>query len=433
MIPAFLVDVDFSKQKLLNPVFQVLASAPASPVQGQFYFNSTLSKFGYYKGAAWTYWSEPAFQDGGAITWTISGDSITLNIADATTSLPGLFSAADKTKLNAATSTATSGTIVLRDGAGSIAVNNIAASTGTVGSTASNPTDIVNLQTLLNYVSTGSKYKEPVRVAVSTNVATLSGTGTYDGVTVVAGDKILLYGQTTASLNGLYTVAAGAWARTADLPAASRAAGSLIIVTEGTVNADSMFVCTTDSTADVVGTNNLSFNRFPNSIQVDNTSIYLNSGVLAIKAGGVGTAELAASAVTTAKIADANVTTSKIADTNVTTPKIADSAVTAAKIATAAVDGTTIAGGAGTALKVNGYTYVPTTTVQRVITVSNVVVGGGSPVNVPHPYNTLNIAEVTVRDSTTKQPFFVDWTPNAVGTVAIISNITKTVDVTIEA
>ena len=43
-----------------------------------------------------------------------------------------------------------------------------------------------------------------------------------------------------------------------------------------------------------------------------------------IKAGGVGTAELAGSAVTTEKIADSAVTTAKIADNNVTKAKLAD-------------------------------------------------------------------------------------------------------------
>ena len=52
-----------------------------------------------------------------------------------------------------------------------------------------------------------------------------------------------------------------------------------------------------------------------------------------IKAGGVGTTELADSAVTTTKIANDAVITDKIADGNVTTAKIADKNVTLAKLA----------------------------------------------------------------------------------------------------
>jgi hypothetical protein len=58
---------------------------------------------------------------------------------------------------------------------------------------------------------------------------------------------------------------------------------------------------------------------------------------LNIKAGGVGTTELADSAVTSAKIADAAVITAKISDGAVATAKIADAAVVTAKISDGAV------------------------------------------------------------------------------------------------
>lgn len=66
-------------------------------------------------------------------------------------------------------------------------------------------------------------------------------------------------------------------------------------------------------------------------VNVDGTSIEIDSDVLQIPDLGISTAKIASSAVTTAKIADSNVTTAKIADLNVTTGKIADGAITAAK------------------------------------------------------------------------------------------------------
>ena len=120
------------------------------------------------------------------------------------------MSAADKTTLTAATAANTASTLMLRDGAGSVAVNNLAATSGTVGTAAVSGTDIVNLQTLLNYLNTGTKYKEPVRLATNTNVVTLSGPQTIDGVAAVAGDRILLFGQTSGIANGIYVVQAGA-------------------------------------------------------------------------------------------------------------------------------------------------------------------------------------------------------------------------------
>lgn len=53
------------------------------------------------------------------------------------------------------------------------------------------------------------------RLVTTTNVA-LSGLSALDGFTPIAGDRILVTGQTTASQNGVYVAAAGAWSRAAD-------------------------------------------------------------------------------------------------------------------------------------------------------------------------------------------------------------------------
>jgi len=58
-----------------------------------------------------------------------------------------------------------------------------------------------------------------------------------------------------------------------------------------------------------------------------------DTGVVAIAAGVIATADLADLAVTTAKLADLAVTTAKLADLAVTTAKLADLAVTTAKMA----------------------------------------------------------------------------------------------------
>jgi hypothetical protein len=424
MIPAFLVNLDFSKNQLLNPAFQVLATEPNSPVLGQFFYNSTNSKFGYYNGTIWVYGSQLTFANGGAINWTIAGDSVTLNIANTTQSVAGFMSTVDKIKLDAATASNTNNTIVIRDGSGGIAVSNISTTTGTIGTNAVNGTDIVNLNTLLNYLNTGTKYKQPVRIAVPTNVSTLSGLQTLEGVTLVANDRVLLYGQTTASQNGFYVAASGVWTRTTDLPTGSNASGVHVVVMEGTLNADNIYICTTDNAVGIVGTNVLAFNRLPSSIQVDNVTIELAAGVLQVKDLGISTAKLANLAVTTAKIADSNITTAKIADSN----------ITSAKIATSAADQSTITGGGGTAFTVANYTPISGSTIQRVRVVTGVTIGAGTPINVTHNFNTLNIADVSVRDSSTGQNYYLDWIANAVNTVSLTANgANKTVIVTVTA
>ena len=57
--------------------------------------------------------------------------------------------------------------------------------------------------------------KDPCRLATTAN-DTLSGLAARDGVTPVANDRVLVKNQSTASANGIYVAAAGAWTRAID-------------------------------------------------------------------------------------------------------------------------------------------------------------------------------------------------------------------------
>lgn len=94
--------------------------------------------------------------------------------------------------------------------------------------------------------------KRAVKVATTANI-TLSGTQTIDGVAVVAGDRVLVKDQTTASQNGIYVVAAGAWARAAGADTSLEMAGSVVAVESGTVNGGIHFDTDFKST-DTLGT-----------------------------------------------------------------------------------------------------------------------------------------------------------------------------------
>lgn len=109
----------------------------------------------------------------------------------------------------------------------------------------------------------GLDWKQPVRGASTANVASLSGPQTIDGVSLVAGDRVLLKDQTTASANGIYVVAAGAWARSTDMDASSEVeSGMVVTVSEGTANADKAFILTTNG-AITLGTTSLAFAALP--------------------------------------------------------------------------------------------------------------------------------------------------------------------------
>lgn len=118
-------------------------------------------------------------------------------------------------------------------------------------------------------VKTGLDIKDSVRAATTANI-TLSAPQTIDGVSVIAGDRVLVKDQTTASANGIYVVAAGAWVRSTDAdnsPAGEVSPGMFCFVEEGTANADSGWVLTTNGTI-TLGTTALSFTQFSGAGQV---------------------------------------------------------------------------------------------------------------------------------------------------------------------
>jgi hypothetical protein len=113
----------------------------------------------------------------------------------------------------------------------------------------------------------GLDVKESVRVATTANL-TLSGTQTIDGVSLSAGDRVLVKNQSTASQNGIYVVAAGVWGRASDADiSAEVTAGMFTFVAEGTVNADSGWVLTTNDTI-TLGTTSLTFAQFSGAGQI---------------------------------------------------------------------------------------------------------------------------------------------------------------------
>ncbi|MGL4623252.1 MAG: hypothetical protein ACRCZS_30090 [Chroococcidiopsis sp.] len=115
-----------------------------------------------------------------------------------------------------------------------------------------------------NYVDStvqGFSVKSPARVATTANI-TLSGLQTIDGVTLVAGDRVLVKNQTTASTNGIYIASATAWARSTDADSGTEISSAMyLFVSEGTINADSGWVLVTDG-AITIGTTALSFVQF---------------------------------------------------------------------------------------------------------------------------------------------------------------------------
>jgi hypothetical protein len=109
-------------------------------------------------------------------------------------------------------------------------------------------------------VAQGLDVKASVLAATTGNI-TLSGAQTIDGVSVVAGDRVLVKNQTTQADNGIYVAATGAWARSADANTYDELISAYTFVEEGTVNADSGFVCTVNK-GGTLGTTPITWSQF---------------------------------------------------------------------------------------------------------------------------------------------------------------------------
>lgn len=141
---------------------------------------------------------------------------------------------------------------------------------------------------------------KPSALVVSTSNLTLSGTQTVDGVSLVATNRVLATGQSTASQNGLWVVASGSWTRPADFASASTQQGAYVFIEAGTAGQGSGWVLV-GTTATVVDTSSQTWTQFSGAGEITagaglaksgNTLSIENSGVLTVSNGGTGVATL---------------------------------------------------------------------------------------------------------------------------------------------
>lgn len=209
----------------------------------------------------------------------------------------------------------------------------------------------------------GLDFKDSVRVVTDAalpaytrtgDVITASANGalTVDGVAVAVNDRVLVKNGAAGADNGIYDVTAtgsgvAAYVLTRSSDANTNAkvtTGMYSFVSEGTNNADSAFVLTTND-AITLNTTALTFAQFSGAGQITagngltktgntfdvgaGTGISVTADAVGIAAGGVGTTELANLAVSTAKIQASAVTSAELAANAVIAGKIAAGGVSA--------------------------------------------------------------------------------------------------------
>ena len=174
-------------------------------------------------------------------------------------------------------------------------------------------------------------YKQATRVVAVTNI-TLSGgaPATVDGVSLSLNDRVLVTAQSTGSQNGLYYVTTvgsgsnGTWTRTTDANQTGEIdAGMIVMVTEGTIYADTQWKLITDNPI-TVGTTTLTFtqNYSANSITggTSNVTVYSNANVTISSAGtaNVLTISSTGTVVTGTHSVTGNITGGNVSGTNLT-------------------------------------------------------------------------------------------------------------------
>ena len=106
---------------------------------------------------------------------------------------------------------------------------------------------------------TDSWVVKSVRAATTANI-TLSGVQTIDGITLIAGDRVLVKNQSVPANNGVYIVDAAAWSRATDLATTGRIAGCVVKVDSGTTLGGLSYT-TNLKTTDTLGTTSMVWYR----------------------------------------------------------------------------------------------------------------------------------------------------------------------------
>jgi hypothetical protein len=309
MAQKFLTNIDLNSNQLINAKFEALATNPSSGnFEGRMYFNTATYSLMVYANSAWRKTVHSIASGGGAgiaeaLTVSESNGTVTLtlNVADADSA--GLLSAAFFGDLNGATSAATASKLVKRDGSGNISV--------------AEPTDAGHAATkgYVDSARSGLDVKQSVRAATTAAVLLASGLendDAIDGVTLATGDRVLVKNQSTASENGIYVVqASGAAVRATDFDGTGEVSGgAFTFVEEGTVNADSGWVVTSNG-AITVGTDAIAWAQFSGAGSITAGDGLTKSGATINAVGTAGRISVSSDAIDidTTYVGQATITT----------------------------------------------------------------------------------------------------------------------------
>lgn len=289
-------NIDLNKHEIRNAVVQVLATAPSTPATGQIFFDSALGYARVWDGTNW----KPASIIDGLITSAMIANS---TIVDADIASGAAIGVAKISGL-AAIATSGSGTDISTGTVAAGRLPTLDAITAPVADVALNSHKITGLldptanqdaatKIYVDNAIAGLAWKDAARVASTANVSVTSAPSTIDGATLAAGDRVFLKNQTTGSENGVWIFASAGSALTRATDADSQAdlLGLAIYIQEGTANAGTAWVLTTDAPL-TVGSTTLTFAQFAGGTTYTATMpIQITGTVVSVVAGSGITAD----------------------------------------------------------------------------------------------------------------------------------------------
>jgi len=302
--------LDFVKLEARNMRIHQLSAAPASPVTGQLYYDTTSNTLFYYNGTAWvsssggtppdaTTTTKGIVQLAGDLAGTAAAPVVAAGAINSSKIADGTITDVDVAAANKDGAVGTPslrtlgfGTLQAMEGDRTLSQIGVANTNGADipcgGWKLTNVNDPTNgadaaTKNYVDQIATGIAVKGPCQAGTTANIANLAGgaPSTLDGITLGSGYRILVKDQTTAAQNGIYTVTTvgtgsnGTWTRATDMDTGPEFPSAYTWVSAGTVNADTAWVCTNDSVT--VGTTPITWVKFASATTIPNMASYYSS------------------------------------------------------------------------------------------------------------------------------------------------------------
>lgn len=228
-------------REIRDVLAHIIAGNPGSPVEGQHWYNSVTKRWGYRTNTTNMF----PFVDAADIPdGTIANGKLTTNPL-ARANHTGTQTASTISDFD--TQVRTNRLDQMAAPTASVSLNSQRITSLADGTGANDAVNLSQLQTAI----AGLSWKDSVRVASTANVviaSALENGDAIDGITLATGDRVLLKDQSSALENGIYVVvASGAAARSTDADTALELEGAAVMVEEGTANANTQWVQTSDN------------------------------------------------------------------------------------------------------------------------------------------------------------------------------------------